>query len=841
MLERSLRLAALAGLAAISAPIAALDIDIVNRTAIAVPAFTGGDSSVPGGISDDGRYALFVSTASNLVAGDTNRASDLFLYDHTSGTIERVSVGSGAAQATGDTASLADLSADARYVVFESRATGLAATDTHDASQIYLRDRTSQTTTLISHGLDGSGSAVGSYAPQISADGRYVVFASYDRLVDDDQNVSSDIYRYDRDTGSLQLVSVSPSGANGAGPSLDPHISADGRYVAFRSGAPNLIPGDTNGDDDIVLRDLVTSINVNASVTPDGSQFVGPRTLAAGNAISADGRYVLFNTDSALESADTNGQIDGFRFDRTSSTSLRVTRDASGGPLFFGASARALSADGDVLVMEYIGNDLAAGTTVGYRRSYSRRISDGAIAHVKLRPGGVIPSDETLDCALSGDATVAYCRSDDRNLTDIDDTVFSDVFRSEIGADGGTRISRPLPAQVAASNGYSGGLTAGASADGRYVAFQSRATNLVVDDHNGVEDIFLRDRLAGTTQRISHTASGAERNCPSAEPRITPDGRYVVFISCAGLDWPSAPETIQIYRYDRITDSVALVSTNFDGLACNAHCRDGSISDDGQIVAFASSATNLGPGTSSGSVFARRLPGGAPVLASRPPGGGLANGFAHSPQISGDGRFVYFASSSTNLVATDTNAADDVFAYEYETGTLRRTSVGPGEQQLVGASRFYGVSRDGTRFLFRHSGFLCNGDGLHVRDTVSGQSECVSRDGITSENYGVGYSAVLSDDSNRVAFTSFRFPPSASTPVEAVMVHDRITHRVRLTTPAAMNRSARILDVCAGADCLLFSSTANNVVPDDPNNHVEDVFIALGLQDAIFEDGFAVP
>lgn len=842
MLRTVLQLALGASFAAIILPASAVDIDLVNRTTIAVPLGATGNSFGARGVSDDGRYALFFSEANNHIAGDTNQAIDLFLYDHQNGTTERVNLGNGNVQANADTVLMADLSADARYVVFESRATNLVTADTHGTWQIYLRDRVAQTTVLVSRGLDGSGTATGGYQPKISADGRYVVFASYDRLVEHDFNFANDVYRYDRVGGLIELISTAPTGEPGNLGSEEARISADGRYVAFRSAATNLFPGDTNVADDIVLRDTVANINLTASLTTAGGQFPGFRTLASGNALTADGRYVLFNTNRALDPADTNGAVDGFRYDRTTGIVDRVTLGPGGALLDYGANARALSDDGTVVLMESSGADLVAGTTADYRRHYARTIASGAITLVKLRPGPIVPNEQTQDCDLSGDGSTAYCDSSDMNF--IDDNGYKLFFRSTIGADSGVRVSRSLPTPVAAADGYSGGLVAGASDDGRYVAFESGASNLVVGDHNDEADVFLRDRLAGTTQRISRTFSGGEAACASGAPRMTPDGRYVVFLSCGALLEPAAGATVQVYRYDRVADNLQLVSINGAGLPCNAHCLDPSISDDGNVIAFASSATNLGQTPPpNGGVFLRRLPGGAPVLVNRPNGGGIADsGPPSRPQISGSGRFVHFSDMSTNLVAGDTNSVVDVFAFDADAGILQRASLGPAGQQLTTDSWFAGVSRDGSRVLFRNANLVCPsaGYGLHVRDTLSGQVDCVSRDGTNSTIYEIANSAAISADGNRIAFTTFLSPPPYVTPVvETVVLHDRTTQRVHRIAPPYMNGDARVLHLCADGDCLLFSSTASNVVADDPNGHIMDVFIAQDLtSNRLFADGF---
>lgn len=838
-------LIALAGLFLVAPSAAAVDLSIASLTQYPAPMDTNGDSYGAGSISHDGRFALFFSEADNLGPPDANRATDLFLHDNSNGTVERVNLGNGFEEANADTLLTAGLSDDGRYIAFESRATNLVSANTHGYWQIYLRDRVARTTILVSRGTDGGGAPSGGYRPQASADGRYVVFVTNDALLPQDVNTFDDVYRYDRVSDALELVSVTPDGEAANWYSNEARISADGRYVAFLSMATNLFPDDSNFAADIVLRDMITGSNVNASIAPGGGQFGGERAFASGNAVSADGRYVLFNTDRALELTDNNFSTDGFQFDRMTNQSVRVTRGPGGAQLQFGATASALSADGNTILMESTGADLAAFTTPGYRRSYARDLTSGVVSLLKLRPGNFRPDDETRRCALSGNGSIAYCDSYGRNLVDIDGNAFNDVFRYVIGDDSGQRVSRPVPTPSQGTNGDSDGLIAGASADGRYVVFESTATNLVVDDNNGIADVFLRDLLSFTTVRLSVMNDGTESTCASHAPRITPDARFVVFESCGALVAPASGTISQIYRYDRLTAHLELVSTETGSTPGNAASREPSISADGNIVAFTSTATNLGVTPPPfGGVFVRNLANGGMTLANRPNGGATADGGPVQAQVSGDGRWVYFSDSSTNLVAGDTNGVIDVFAYDRDLAQVHRRSLDGNGQELPNPSLFVGVSNDGGRFLFETGGAVCTTNrGLHVRDVASGQIECVSLDGATFSSYQPGYSAAISADGNRVAFTAFLMqPPHPSPTLEAVLVHDRTTHRVHRITPPETNRHARVLHFCADGDCVLFSSRANNIVPHDPNNHFSDIFIARRpIDDTLFRDGFEIP
>jgi Tol biopolymer transport system component len=230
--------------------------------------------SSPPSISTDGRFVAFASFASNLVPGDTNDATDVFVRDRQAGTTERVSVSSSGAQNNDPAASSnsPDISADGRFVVFASDAVNLVAGDTNGVRDVFVRDRQAGTTERVSVAADGTqgdrpspsdGIRGGTrFGPAISADGRLVVFdSSATNLVPDDTNTCSqqgayvystpgtcpDVFVHDRQTGTTERVSVDSAGAQANDASTDPAISADGSVVALFSAASNLVLNDTNG------------------------------------------------------------------------------------------------------------------------------------------------------------------------------------------------------------------------------------------------------------------------------------------------------------------------------------------------------------------------------------------------------------------------------------------------------------------------------------------------------------------------------------------------------------------------------------------------------------------
>jgi len=292
----------------------------------------GNQGSGEPSISADGRYVAFMSYASNLVSGDTNDNPDIFVHDQLTGETTIVSVASDGTQANNNSDWLS-ISADGRYVAFQSYASNLVSGDTNQSYDIFVHDRQTEQTTRVSVASDGTQGNDHSQVPSLSADGRYVAFDSAaSNLVSGDTNNNPDIFVHDRQTGETTLVSVASDGTQGNGGSADfPSISADGRYVGFSSHASNLVSGDTNGITDIFIHDRLTGETTLASVASDGTQG---NAISNNQFISADGRYVAFMSNASnLVSGDTNGTEDIFVHNRqTGETKLAsISSNGTGG------------------------------------------------------------------------------------------------------------------------------------------------------------------------------------------------------------------------------------------------------------------------------------------------------------------------------------------------------------------------------------------------------------------------------------------------------------------------------------------------------------------------------
>ena len=220
----------------------------------------GNETSRLPAISGDGRFVAFDSAASNLVAGDTNAKFDIFVRDRDMGLTTRVNVASTGAQSNA-TSIFPSISQDGRFVSFHSFATNLVPGDTNGTSDVFVHDRETGQTTRAS--VDSNGVQLGGFSLRgvLSADGRFVAFDSGARIL-----------VHDRETGRTEPVDVSSAGADGNGFGRHKAISADGRFVAFSNTASNLVAGDTNAGEDIFLHDRLTGLTARVSVDSNGGE-----------------------------------------------------------------------------------------------------------------------------------------------------------------------------------------------------------------------------------------------------------------------------------------------------------------------------------------------------------------------------------------------------------------------------------------------------------------------------------------------------------------------------------------------------------------------------------------
>ena len=323
----------------------------------------GNGRSTSPSISADGRYVAFASYANNLVPGDTNNELDIFVHDRTTGRTTRVSVSSSGEQANKNS-NFPAITPDGRYIAFASYASNLVPGDTKEQEDVFVHDQHTGTTTrasVSSTGREGNGF---SSSPQISADGRYVVFLSGStNLVRNDTNGSWDIFLHDLSTRKTTRVSVSPSGEQANDDSSDPSISADGRYIAFATRANNLVAGDTDTATEVIVHDMSTRRNTLISVSPSGRHGYKD---SFDPSISVDGRYVAFMSHASLVPGDTNGFLDIFVRDTRRRVTIRASVSSSGEQGNQDSSDPAISASGRHVVFWSLASNLVSGDTNGF-------------------------------------------------------------------------------------------------------------------------------------------------------------------------------------------------------------------------------------------------------------------------------------------------------------------------------------------------------------------------------------------------------------------------------------------------------------------------------------------
>jgi Tol biopolymer transport system component len=376
-----------------------------------------------------------------------------------------------------------------------------------------------------------------SFRPSLSVDGRYVVFESYaTNMVKGDTNNVADVFIRDRTRSLPRRVSLNSAGQQANDFSVHAAVSAFGRYVAFSSGASNLDHGDTNGVMDVFVRDIRKGVTHRVSKTSLGAQASGQSGFDS-VAISADGQRVLFDsTASDLVPRDTNGVGDLFVRDVRTGRTERVSVASNGHQADAASYGASISADGRFVAFTSAASNLVPGDTNGTFDVFVRDLVRGVTRRVSVSSRGAQAADQadsttalTQEQTISWDGRFVVFESVASNLVPGDTNGVKDVFVRD------TRRGTTERASVGAAGQQGDDISSGAaiSLTGRFVVFGSLADNLVDGDTGGVNDVFIRDRRARTTKRISVGVAGEEPNSGSAGPTVSADGNYIAFFSDA--------------------------------------------------------------------------------------------------------------------------------------------------------------------------------------------------------------------------------------------------------------------------------------------------------------------
>ncbi|MEK0316992.1 fibronectin type III domain-containing protein [Cohnella sp. 56] len=636
-----------------------------------------GDSYAPY-VSFDGNYVLFTSKAKNLIANDANGNEDLFLYDAMSGTVERAAEFVPGSEFAG-TGSSYQISADGRYVAYAGKPSSSGNCD------IWLLDRRTKKTTLItrqSYIYETTRSRL-----SISADGRYVAFDSYSRDIvpDDTGSVFSgtkyrDVYLYDTALGEMKKISRAPDGKTGNASSQYPVVSADGRYVAYKSAANNIVPGATGAAWKIYVYDRIAGTTELASVGSDGKQGTAD---AEETSISADGRYVAFQTADAYDPADT-GQKDIYVRDRLKGETRWAARPAGGGSADAAVVKATISADGGTLVFESAAKNLEQAVEADTASDVYAVALDAAPttetpawpegASVTTQPGAAyvavswpavpgasyykVLQDDRLAAIVTGtsyaaDGLAAGTAHRYRVAAGSADYRWSSWSAEVAATTLGTPETTPPQAAAIGVTPLSGGVM---------VSWPSSAD----PDVTGTK--LLWRKLGGSVHESAlYPVSVNSAIVPNLE-----NGQFyelaAAFIDGDGnralSEWTRVklPVGSALVRMDvRMSDGKPSGSDN-------AGISD--ISGDGRYTLFLSDAADLVEGDSNGKtdLFLYDAELGSLQLVSRTPSGQAGNGETFGGSMSDDGRLIVFYSYAANLTGdADTNGERDVFLYDRDT------------------------------------------------------------------------------------------------------------------------------------------------------------------------------
>jgi hypothetical protein len=439
-------------------------------------------------------------------------------------------------------------------------------------------------------------------------------------------------------SGAVQRVSTSSTGALANGASSGPSLSSDGRYLVFQSDASNLVAGDTNAISDVFIKDLQTGTTTRVSTDSSGTEGNDSSTWAS---VTSDGRYVAFTSAASnLVSPDTNGVADIFVKDTVTGTTTRVSTDSSGTEANDASVASYMTPDGRYVFFSSTASNLVAGDTNGAQDVFRKDLVTGTTIRVSEGTGGV-EGDGGSSLGLSG---------------------------------------------IRASN------------DGRYVVFDSVATNLVVGDTNGTGDTFVKDLTTGTLTLVNASSAGVFGNGSSSSGSLTPDGTKVVFSSNAtNLVAGDTNGNDDVFVKDLSTGTVTLVSSSSSGTIGDSRSRDPFIASDGQTVAFSSIATNLVAGDTNGryDVFLKNVQTGAISRISSDASGAQISSHSYVEGMSADGQHVAFYTVSP-IDGADSNSVNDIAMVDTQFSEGETTS------QSGNVRRFNRVFDTGRTILSRN-------------------------------------------------------------------------------------------------------------------------------------------
>lgn len=836
---------------------------------------TGGanGNSTFASVTTKGFYVAFQSDASDLVPGDTNGTSDVFVRDVFGGTTILVSVAADGGSGNGPSTN-AVITPDGRYVAFVSAATNLVVGDTNKIADVFVRDLVTQTTLLASVGAAiPSGATTASVSSvSITPDGRYVAFASTAAGLAAGVTNRPVGEVYVRDLVGGTTIWASTNAASLAQtllgltnvPSYHAVLSDDGRFVAFKTGT-------TNGAGLALILRYDTWSNTVAIVSTNAIPAFLFSDDLFGPEMTPDGRFIAF----VRREGPTNVFYASVHlWDGQNSTDTLISGDAGGNvPANTLSHTPVLTPDGRFVAFlsdaaTLVGNAVSNGFHI-----YLHDTLAGATQLLDADTNGVGSTDQFGAVpSLSADGTLAAFTSPDASLVALDQNGYLDVFLRNVIAGTTELISQRDPTVPSPTGDRPSGLTQiSLSADGRWAAFASDADDLTANDLNRATDVFVRDLAAGTTTLVSVATNGQSAlGGGSFNPLISADGRFVVFLSSAtnlvGSPFvtPSLWSGFNIFRRDLIRGTNALITVSSDqsrpGLGASSAPV---ISQNGRYVAFVSVANNLVPGTSFGtnSFWCDMNLGIMKALTSNAPSPLL-------PSISGDGRYVAYFSAASQVSVWDAQTGTNIYTTLTGVGSAAINPTGT-ELAYQSAGRVYvdDLTGKSNRFSFvstfplrtsgqwssdgRYLAFVTrtnllvsdqnSTNDVYLCDTVNGSLTLVSvNSNLTGSAAGPSDSPVVNGDGRFVAYRSFATNiVNGVTNIPAFYVFSRLTgSNILLSLPQSVPGWISWVSapsISADGGTVSFQSWTPGWVPNDLNR-VEDAFTAM-----VDSDGDGIP
>lgn len=804
-------------------------------------------------VSGDGRYVAFSTQASNLDANDTNTDNipdDVYVRDTVAETTTLVTPGDGPGDAAGADPVISDDGETVAFVAYDD----IDPDDNNNENDVYVADMTADPPTLaLASRPTGSGAGApappeGSTTPAISDDGNVVAFISSDNTLDatnDGDTLAGAYYSQDvfvRDLSAETTELVSRGAADGNRASWGPSLDSDGSHVGFDTQASNLDVGDSDEDRDVYVRDRTgaTLTLVSRADGPAGAKANGD---AVGPSLSGDGDMVTFNSGATnLDPDDSDTTPDVFVRDVGSDDTELVSRagGASGAKGNKASQIPSISADGTKVAFISAADNLHPdqSTTGSINHGYIRNLADDTITLQSRADGGSGPkaNNGVGSVVISSNGQALGFTSTSTNLDPIDTDSLSDIYVRNTGS-GATVLASQAPFGTPVNaNGDS--RDPSVSADGRYVAFGSGATNLHPDAGDTSSDVFVLDTQTGDVELASRAsgAAGADGDNSSREPSISAGGRYVAFESEAENLAADGDGESDVYVRDLVSDTTSLVSLDSsDQNVTSGGASDVSISGNGQRVAFATyDSYHPDDANSLSDIYVRDLAGGTTVVASRPNGTTVLTGEADSyePDISADGSSVAFESDADNL--TGVSPVQQIVVRDIDANTTRLVSRASGAAGVTGSheSREPSISSDGSRVSFHsdspnlHPDDLFTNGSVFVRDLDDNQTILASRASNGDSATSYADDSAISGDGTYVAFSSDsnNLDPDSSDTKPDIYVRDLLAGLTKMVSRAdgpsgaEGNDTDRTPAISEHGRFVAFGSSSTNLDPADTDS-----------------------